>query len=294
MSRQQTWQLIDVLKEATVYLKSKGIENPRLNAERLMGHVLGLPRLDLYLRFEQPLSPQERETYKILLRRRAGHEPLQYILGETEFMSLPLKVTPEVLIPRAETEIIVERIIEEAKEKNTIRILDIGTGSGNIAVSLAKYLPRAELVGVDIHDRILTIARENAHTNGVSERVHFIRADIKEEGFGRSVEGPFDVVVFNPPYISRDEWETLPKEIRDHEPKSALCDDEDGLVFYRIIAKKSNEIIQSHGKFFLEIGADQRKEVETILKKSGFRDVSVLPDLNGIERVIMGTLDFKI
>lgn len=279
---------MDVLKKATAFLGTKGIENPRLDAERLMGYVLGASRIDLYLRFEQPLRQEERDVYKTLLRRRAAHEPIQYILGETEFMSLPFKVTPEVLIPRPETEILVERIVEEMKEQGKIRILDIGVGSGNIAVSLAGYLPDAEVVGVDRDEEVLSLGKENARKNDVEKGIRFIIADVRDEGFVKAVVPPFDVVVSNPPYVSLEEWETLPQEIREHEPKTALCDEVDGLSFFRIITRRGGELLKSGGKIFFEVGDRQSGEVQTILREAEYDNVTVFLDLNGIERVVTG------
>jgi len=279
---------MDVLKKATAFLGTKGIENPRLDAERLMGYVLGVSRIDLYLCFEQPLRQEERDVYKTLLRRRAAYEPLQYILGETEFMSLPFKVTPEVLIPRPETEILVERIVEEMKEQGKIRILDIGVGSGNIAISLAEYLTEANVVGVDATDEVLALAKENAERNKLKDRMRFIRADAREEGFCQAVDPPFDVVVSNPPYISLEEWETLPQEIREHEPKTALCDEVDGLSFFRLITRRGGELLESGGKIFFEVGDRQSGEVQTILRDAEYDNVTVFLDLNGIERVVTG------
>ncbi len=290
-SNTKIWQLIDVLKEATAYLKTKNIESARLNAEWLLSHVLSLPRLDLYLRYQQPLSQKERDQYKTLLRRRAFHEPLQYILGESEFMSLPFKVSPEVLIPRPETESLVERIIDAARNMVSPRILDIGVGSGIISISLAKYLQNAELIGVDIDDRILNLAHDNAERNEVKETVSFLNVDIRKPEFDQKVNGPFDIIVSNPPYISREEWENLPEEIREYEPRSALCDDNDGLTFYRIIAKNVNKILKTGGQLFLEIGAGQYESVQTILKSAGFQSIDVFPDLNEIKRVVVGCLN---
>lgn len=282
----QKWHLIDVLKEATVFLKTKSIENPRLNAEQLLGHALGLSRVDLYLQFDRPLNQEEREAYKALLRRRANHEPLQYIVGKTEFMSLLFRVTSEVLIPRPETEVLVERIIEETAGK--IRILDIGVGSGNIAVALAKLLTRAEIVGVDSEERALALAIENAKQNNVEERILFLRADVMEEEFCQKITGLFDVIVSNPPYVSLKEWDTLPKEIRGFEPKKALCDGGDGLTFFRIIAQKGKKILRTGGKLFFEAGNRQSKKIQTLLKESEYENIAAFPDLNGIERVVRG------
>lgn len=279
---------MDVLKEATGFLKIKDIKDPRLNAERLMCHVLGLSRIDLYLRFEQPLSREEREAYKTLLRRRATHEPIQYILGETEFMSLPFKVTPDVLIPRPETEILVEKVVEEIGNQKEIKLLDIGVGSGNIVVSLAKYLMKAEVVGVDIDEKVLSLAATNARMNGVEERIRFIKADVREGDFAGAVEPPFDVVVSNPPYVSSEEWDVLPNEIRKYEPPSALCDDGDGLAFFEVIARRGNEVLMPDGMIFFEVGDRQSEAVQAILKGSEYSSVEVFLDLNGIERIVMG------
>ena len=284
----KTWRLMEVLREATAFLEERGIENPRLNAERLLGHALGLSRMDLYLRFEQPLSPREREIFKTLLRRRASHEPLQYILGETEFMSLPFKVVPDVLIPRPETETLVERVVEEMKDRKTIRILDIGVGSGNLAVSLAHYLDGAEIVGVDVDSGVLSVAEENGRRNRVGERIRFAVADVREETFVGRVDPPFDAVVSNPPYVSLEEWKTLPEEIREHEPKEALCDGGDGFSFFRLIASRGKELLKSGGKLFFEVGDGQSGRVKEILTDSGYREITGHPDLNGIERVVRG------
>lgn len=279
---------MDVLKEAAVFLEEKGIENPRLNAEQLLGRTLGLSRMDLYLRFEQPLHPQEREAYKTLLRRRAAHEPLQYILGETEFFSLSFRITPHVLIPRPETETLVERVMDAMKDEERIRILDIGVGSGNIAVSLARNLGQVDVVGADISDEVLTVARENAERNGVGEKIRFLLADVGNNDFCRIVGPPFDAVVSNPPYVSREAWNRLPEEIRGHEPRTALCDDGDGLVFFRVIVPKGRQLLKRGGVLFLEVGDEQSEDVEHILKDAGYGDVAAFPDLNGIQRVVRG------
>jgi len=280
--------LRDIVKEAATYLKTSEIENPRLDAERLMGDVLGLSRAELYLSFDRLLKASERERYKNLVRRRAAHQPLQYILGETEFMALSFKVTPDVLIPRPETEILVEKIIETVKNQAGIRILDIGTGSGNIAVSLARYLKSADVVAVDSSPKALSVARENAQMHRVEGKVRFLQSDIREPHFAQAMDSPFDLVVSNPPYISAEAWDDLPIEICQYEPKSALCDGEDGLVFFRIIAQKGRQLLRSDGRLFFEVGDGQHEEVKNILRKLKYQDVVAYPDLNGIERVVVG------
>ena len=289
-NKARKWRLIDVLREAASFLETRGIDNSRLNAEQLLGHVLGLKRIDLYLQFEKPISIQEREVYKTLLLRRASHEPLQYILGETEFMSLSFKVTPDVLIPRPETEILVEKIVEEVGAEEEPKILDIGTGSGNIAISLAKYLTTVKIVAVDINDKILSIGRENATVHNVKEKINFVKADIRGEEFCRVVMPPFDLVVSNPPYISEKAWEFLPEEVRKYEPKDALYGGEDGLFFFRIVGEKGKELLKPSGKLFFEVGDGQSEEVKTILEKIGYKNIKIFPDLNGIDRVVRGVL----
>ncbi len=280
------WKLIDVLKEAALFLGRSGVENPRLNAERLLASVLRSDRVGLYLQFDKPLSAAERESFKALLRRRAGHEPLQYILGETEFMSLPFFVKRDVLIPRPETEILVEKVLESCKGRGPVRILDIGTGSGCIAVSLAKMLPGSPVDAVDAAPSALGLAESNAERNGVADRVRFFGADVRGEEFIRAVRPPYDIVVSNPPYVSLAEWPGLPKDVREFEPRTALCDEGDGLSFYRVIAHKAKALLSPGGKLFLEIGFGQKDSVFEILRSAGFTNIEAYPDLNGIDRVV--------
>lgn len=275
-----------MLKEAALFLGRSGIENPRLNAERLLALVLKSDRVGLYLQFDKPLSSTERESFKALLKRRAGHEPLQYLLCETEFMSLPFRVTPDVLIPRPETEILVEKILETFKAEGPVHILDIGTGSGCIAVSLAKMISESSIDAVDVDSSALDLAKSNAERNGVAERVNFVKGDIREDGFTRSVFPPYDAVVSNPPYVSSSDWTELPKVVRDFEPRLALCDESDGLSFYRVIAKKARELLSTGGKLFLEIGFGQKDGVTGILQSNGYFNVQTFQDLNGIDRVV--------
>lgn len=287
-SNRQHWTLIKVLKEATLFLERRGIDSPRLNAERLLGFVLGFSRVDLYVNFEKPLSEKERDAYKRLLRRRGMFEPLQYILGETEFMSLSFKVTPDVLIPRAETEILVEKVIASIDMDDPVRLLEIGLGSGNIAVSLLNNLPDARVTGVEISKSALDLAKENAERNGVIDRICFLQADIREDGFIEKVGPPFDFVVSNPPYVSLSEWNSLPLEIREFEPRHALCDEADGLSFYRIIGRKGTQALKRGGRIIFEVGNQQGSKIRTICHELGYRNISITPDLNGFERVVIG------
>jgi len=200
---------------------------------------------------------------------------------------LQFKVTRDVLIPRSETEILVEEVINFAKDKSGLKILDIGTGSGNIPIALAKNLTNAEIISVDVSTKAIEVAKENALLNSVESKVEFILSDINhfkiETGF-------FDIVISNPPYISAEEYPTLQKEIVDYEPSIALTDSNDGLDFYRTIAEKSKSFLKKEGKIFFEIGKEQFDDVEKILLKNNFVNIKITKDYQQIERVISGEL----
>ena len=280
--------MIDVLKEATAFLNDKGVDQPRLNSERLLCHVLNIARVDLYLMFDRPLTFDERNNFKQLLRRRINREPLQYLIGHTEFMSLNFRVTPDVLIPRPETEILVEKVIEDFKNKKNVRILDVGTGSGNIAISLTNYLNDAHVTTVDCSNKAITVAKENALLNKITDKINFSQADIQEENFQKKIDNGYDVVVSNPPYISLNEWSAIPDEIRLYEPRTALCDEGDGLIYFRIISSKCHNRIKPGGRIYFEVGDGQAYDVQKILLESGYHKIQTFPDLNDIERTVTG------
>jgi release factor glutamine methyltransferase len=284
----QTWTLLSVLKEAAAYLELHKIGQPRLNAEQILSHMLGISRIECYLQFEKPLKIAEREQYKVLLRRRAGHEPLQYITGETEFMSLPFKVTTDVLIPRPETEILVEKAIDRARQKSKkeFTILDIGTGSGCIAVSLASFLTHARITAIDQSEPALRIAKANAILNTVSDRIVFQHYDIMVP-LDRKELGSFDLIVSNPPYIRTEVLKNLDPEIKDHEPVTALDGGPDGLNFYKQYAMVLPDCLRPSGAIFLEIGADQGHDVIEIFKNGPWADIRIFQDLAGLDRVVM-------
>jgi release factor glutamine methyltransferase len=289
MTTNTNWNVLSILRAATQFLESKGIEQSRLNAERLLAHVLSLTRVELYLHYERPLNPEEREQFREQIKRRIRHEPLQYILGETEFMSLPFVVSPDVLIPRSETEILVETILQQVDREEPVHILDIGTGCGNIAVSLAKELPLSKITGIDRSEKALDIARRNASLNGVQERIYFIPLDILKDTLSADLNYPFDWVVSNPPYVSDHEWEELPPEIHDYEPREALCDDQDGLSFFRTITEQSKSCLCRGGKLVFEVGDHQASDVATILQRNGYGQIEFFCDLNSIQRIVQGT-----
>jgi release factor glutamine methyltransferase len=277
--------VLESINLSSEYLKNKGIESPRINAELLLAHILNCKRLNLYLSFEKPLAEEEIEKYRELLKRRSKFEPLQYIIGKVEFYGIDFMVNPSVLIPRQETEILVGTIIGQYDKYDSLRILDIGTGSGNIAVSLAKNLYNSSITALDISEEALKTAYENALVNSVNNRTEFIKLDFLKEEF---IKNNFDIVVSNPPYISIMEFETLRPELKEYEPKVALTDYNSGILFYEIISAKANNLLKSGGKLFFEVGKGQFSKVTEILAKNNYKNICVTKDYLNIERVVSG------
>jgi len=277
--------ILEVINLSAGYLEKKGIEDPKRNAELLLCKTLNCKKLNLYLNFDRPLSEDELADYRELIRRRGEREPLQYITGKVEFYGLEFKVNKDVLIPRPETEILVEKIIKENAERNC-SILDVGTGSGNIAVSLAVNLPAAEITAVDKSSCALKVASENASGNNCSERIKFILADIFSDNTVFS--GKFDIIVSNPPYIAEKEFPQLQPELRIYEPKAALSDYSDGLSFYRRIIEIANTMLNDYGTIYFEMGQGQSSDIKNILLQNGYSNIEIIKDYQNIERVISG------
>lgn len=281
--------VLEAIRLSTEYLDKKKIDSPRINAELLLAHTIGCKRLDLYLAFDRPLTEPELNIYRGLIKRRASYEPLQYIIGTVEFYGLVFKVTPSVLIPRPETELLVEKIIKELSDKEQLNILEIGCGSGNIAISLAYHLKQAQIITTDISDAALNLAKENSQKLGVAERISFIRHNILTDDLLRF--SMFDLVVSNPPYVSLQSYSSLQKEIMDFEPRLAVTDESDGLTFYRIISEKVSGNIKKGGKLFFEISHGQCDDVKSIMTKNNFSKIEVIKDYQNIERIVFG--EFK-
>jgi len=284
----KTWRIIDIINWGTEYFKSKGIDESRLTIELMLCHVLNCKRVDLYINFEKPLAKKELEELRGLITRRVKREPLQYIIGKAEFMGLEFKLTPNVLIPRPETEILVEKAIETIKKEfpNTpVKVLDIGTGSGNIAISLAKFLKdKVFVVGIDISEGIIKVANENAILNDV-KNVQFIQFDLFDEKFASKFKNQFDIIVSNPPYVAIDEFESLQDEIKNFEPKIAITNGANGLSFYKRIADVGREIISNVGFIFVEMAYGQSEKVKKIFNDIGCNQIEIFNDYLGIERV---------
>ena len=286
----KTWQIKDLLKVSSDYLRDKGIENPRLNAEVLLAHQLHMERVGLYLNFDQPLTETELSSFRSLIKRRLHHEPLQYITGTQEFWSLDFTVNPHVLIPRPETEIIVEQGIALAKSLKPniqgLKILDLGTGCGAIAIALAKEIPDASVWATDISDEALGVARRNASRHGVSERVCFCQGDLWErlpEGVNR-----FDMIVSNPPYVSTEEYNDLSPEVRDYEPRQALEGREGGMYYIEKIIKGAHDLLNPGGWMILEMAPWQTQKALDVITGTGeYQRKTRIKDYSRRYRVVM-------
>lgn len=275
----------EALRWAAAILIEVGMdrETAYLQGRMLLGKAWNRKGIQLILALGDTLDEDTWEEYRGMVMRRAGNEPLQYILGEQEFMGLPFKVTPAVLIPRWDTEVLANEAIILAKNYQSPRILDLGTGSGALAVSLAYNLPQAQVVAVDISSEALDVARENARELGVEAKVNFIRGDI----FSSLKEDKFHLIVSNPPYISAEEYISLASEVQ-KEPYHALYGGKDGLDYYRRISAGAPEYLAEGGQLLMEIGWLQGQAVCDLLKKNNFSNVRILQDYSGHDRVVIG------
>ena len=278
--------VLECINKSADYLAAKGVECARTNAELLLGHLLKCNRLDLYLKFDQPLSENEIELYREFLKRRGMFEPLQYIIGSVEFYGLKIKVTPSVLIPRPETELLVETVINSVDKEDELNILDIGCGSGNISVALAANFPNSIVTGIDISEDAIKIAKENAGLHNLSSRINFSLKDIlKDVSFDSK---KFDIIVSNPPYVSEMDFEKVQPEIKNYEPDVAVTDHSDGFVFFRKISGISDKILRQQGMLFFEVAVNQSDHVKKILLNNGFENINIVNDYQNIERIIYG------
>jgi len=276
--------VLDVVRKSTEFLEKKGVESPRLNAEWLIAHVLGFGRMELYLQFDRPLIGEELEQMRALVARRGKREPLQYIQGQAQFHDLTLKCDPRALIPRPETEQLVELVKESGLEiDQDIRILDLGTGTGAIALALAMHFPRAQVVATDASQDALDLAGENALLCGLQNRVEFRLSDWFAELGGEEI---FDLIVSNPPYLTDKELVEAESEVKDFEPRSALVADDEGLTDLRAIIKGAYSLLKEGGAVWLETGIAQRDSLLGSCREIGYANCEGLDDWSGRSRFI--------
>lgn len=283
----------ETLRQGVRYLEDHGIGEAKLLAERLLQGLLDCRRYELYVNREQTLTAEQCSRYRSFLGQRAEGVPSQYILGKAEFMDFTFSVNPAVLIPRPETEILVEKIVERYRTGNpaaeNLKILEIGTGSGNIAVSLASYLVKASLCTVDISDEALETARLNAMRNEVAHRVRFLRSDLFSAVPAGSL---YDVVVSNPPYLSESEIKEIPREVS-FEPRAALWGGPEGTEVIEKIAAGAGAHLAAGGRLYMEIGAGQSARVREILIHYGWAGVAIHRDYQGMDRVVEASKTWK-
>jgi release factor glutamine methyltransferase len=283
----EAWTILHLLRWSARYLEEKGIEGGRLDGEHLLADTLGMGRLDLYLHFDRPLTAEELEAFKPRLLERARRKPLQYILGRTSFRELELRTDPRVLIPRPETEELVEAVLQRVREGGAadLSALDVGTGSGAIALSLAREGPFRRVVATDRSPEALEVARENARTAGLDGRVEF-----REGRLFETVEAAerFHVVVSNPPYVTEEEFRGLQPEVRDWEPREALVAEEGGTAVLDALVEGAGRVLETGGLIALEVGVDQAGKVaDRIRAAPGYAAPMVLRDLAGRDRILL-------
>lgn len=278
----ETWTIGTTLTWTASYLAKKGAESPRLEAELLLCHVLGVSRVDLYTRHDRPLSGGERNDYRAAIRRRVAGEPLQHITGRQGFRLLDLEVGKDVFVPRPETELLVDVVRQAAGGLEEPLIADVGTGSGAIALSLAKEIPSSTVVAVDVSPEALAVARRNADRNGLTERVTWFEGDLLEPLRSRGLRP--DVVVANPPYVAEGDLKDLPLEVQ-RDPRTALLAGPRGLEVHERLALQAFELTTARGIIVVEFGDGQARAVEEILTVAGWGGAAIHKDLAGIERV---------
>lgn len=282
-SADRTWTILELLKWTRDHFEAKGIDTPRLDAELLLAHALGCDRLRLYVEFEKPVTPEERASFRTLVRRRAEERvPVAYLTGVREFWSLPLAVTPDVLIPRPDTETLVDAVLGRLPDRSAeLAILDLGTGSGAIALALARELPRAAITASDLSTAALAVARKNAEALGLADRVRFVAGD----GFAPLAGERFDAIVSNPPYVAEAEAASLAPELR-HEPALALFAPGDGTALLRRIAAEAARHLRPGGLLALELAPAQARDVTQCLAAAGFAEIAEHRDLGGRVRAV--------
>lgn len=279
----KVWRVIDVINWAEGYFRARNFESPRSEIEWLLRDILNCSRVDIYLRFEEPLTTDQLEHLKAGIKRRLNREPLQYITGSAEFYGLPFKVNTDVLIPRPETERLVDTAIHSLRPQDSSLILDVGTGSGCIAIVLAKEFKSSKVIAIDITDDSLAVAKENAELNGI-KNIEFIKQDFLENF---TLPDKVDMIVSNPPYVTNEELAETMLDVQNFEPHIALTDGSDGMTFYKRFSEYSPHILEKNGNIIMEAGiGTQPKRVADLFRKRWYPSVDVIQDYNGDDRII--------
>ncbi len=287
MTDQESWTIGRLLNWTTDFLRDKGADSPRLDAEVLLAHARGCERIELYTAFEEAADEALRESFRDLVKRRAAGAPVAYLVGHREFFSLSFQVTPDVLIPRSETELIVVRVLDLAKSQATtdaLRIVDVGTGSGILAVCCAKHLPAAQVTAIDVSPQALAVAQANAEEHEVADRIDFVESDLFDSV---TPQQAYDVIVSNPPYVATHEMSELDPGVREHEPHLALDGGEQGTEVIARLIPQAAERLRPGGWLLIEVGPYNAQRVEQLVDDESTLSLEVtIPDLAGHARVV--------
>jgi release factor glutamine methyltransferase len=276
------WRVIDILNWGEQYFTENSFDNARKEIEILLQDILECSRVELYLRFEEPLEKKQLAKLRDWVKRRKNREPIQYITGKAGFHNLILEVTQDVLIPRPESERLVEVLVETINKKSNISILDIGTGSGCLALALGRELPNAIVTGIDKSIKAIEIAKLNSENLNI-KNVKFLQIDL----FEGEIKGKYDILISNPPYIPQKKIESLMPEVKDFEPRSALTDSADGLTFYHKISEISSTLVKPNGWLFLEVGLGEHpKKAMKLFANEKFKNIELIQDYNGDGRLL--------
>lgn len=283
----QTWTTRRLLAWTVRHLGHKGVDNPRRATEMLLAHVLGVDRLKLYMDPDRPANELERATFRDLVERAVAHEPVDYLVGKSPFFSMMLTVNPDVLIPRPSTETLIEHVIQHARRTpgfNSPTIADVGTGSGAIAIALAKHIPHSRVIATDISEKALAVARENAGAHQVADRIEFRQGDLLEPIAHERLR----YLVSNPPYISDAEWRGVEPNVKDYEPQSALRGGADGLRYLRELIEKGRPLLDNPGQLVLESSSSQKQAILKLAESAdGWTNAHVLADHEHLPRVLV-------
>ena len=284
----ETWTIQKLLNWVTDYFTGKDIDAPRLSAELLLSHVLGLKRIELYTQFDKPVAKPQLDELHGLVKRAGEHEPVAYLIGKTEFYSLEVNITGDCMIPRPETELLVQRAIEFLRTRDgTQFVCDLCTGSGCVAVAIAKNVPDAHVIATDISAAALDVAAQNVDRHALTERITLLQGDLFEPLVQPLDVEQFDLIVCNPPYVSAAEYETLDTNVKDYEPKIALFAGEDGLDIYRRIIEKADQFLKPEAVLMLEIGYAQGSAVNELLEQAGaFVEITIEKDTHDNDRIV--------
>jgi release factor glutamine methyltransferase len=292
----ETWTIQKLLNWVTEYLANKGIDSPRLRAELLLSHVLVLKRIELYTKHDQVVGKQQLDQLHNLVQRAGRHEPVAYLVGKTEFYSLELNVTPVCMIPRPETELLVQRAIEFLRTRVGGQfVCDLCTGCGCIAVAIAKNFTDARIIATDISDAALEVAAENIERHALKDRIQLLQGDLFEPVIPQLDVEKFDLIVCNPPYVSAAEYEVLERIIQDYEPAIALLAGSDGLDILRRVIEKAGDFLKPDGALMLEIGYTQGSAIEELLEQSeSFKEIKIEKDFHNNDRIaIAGKMSLR-